>query len=386
MFARGTQASQLFYDLDRQNDCVTTDAMPQFVQALLGKGSAHQSVALMQGEEFVARKKEVLGAFSNAALEKYWASVMEVMEKYVESWVKRKMVCMAKELDDLAFEISARCFIGATDPSHVHKLRTIAGGASVLDVAGDPAVASAIRDALIEEIDEEMEAEMQMGDVEDHIALDFLLKGGMDVEEIKIELAHFLLKGRDSLGRLLKCFAVALCQHPNVRDEVEKEVAKVASEASPSHDVHGNMVYTGKVIKEVKRLNPLGPLAWRVVAEDIKLGETQVMAGTRVVLASTVTNQDGNQYEDPEKFDCDRFGKDRGEDKKNNGWCYVPHGTGVVGKVHRCPAEAFTAQVLKAFAIVMTNKCNWKAVEGQDFSLDDCCSPKDLLQMEINSK
>lgn len=303
----------------------------------------------------------------------------------MESWLKRGTVQMAKELDDLAFEISARCFIGAKDPGHVHKLRTIASGASVLDVNGDPAVSAAVRDALSEMIDEAMEAEMQIGedDIDEH-ALDYLLRGSLKLEEMKIELTHFLLKGRDSLGRALKCFAMALCQQPDVRKGVEEEVKKVATE--PSFQVHGNMVFTGQAIKEVKRLHPLGPLAWRIVTEDIKVGEVQVMAGTKVVLSAPESHSDAEQYSEPQKFDSTRFAKDRAEDKKNSGWCYVPHGTGVMGKVHRCPAESFSAQVLKAFAIIMTTECNWTAVEDQDYTLDEQLTPKGQLVLQITAK
>merc|ERR1711988_567578 len=222
VFARGGQASQLFYDHARQTDAIATDAAPECVQALLGKGTEHRSVALLQGEEFIARKTELMRAFSNEALAKYWEITWHVMQKYVESWVKRGNVLMAKELDDLAFEISARCFIGAKDPAHVHKLRTIAGGASVLDVTGDPAVSAAVRVALIEMIDEEMEQEANPSEGGRH-ALDFMLEGGMELDDMKIELCHFLLKGRDSLGRALKCFALALTQHDSVKQKVEEE-------------------------------------------------------------------------------------------------------------------------------------------------------------------
>merc|ERR1711904_321253 len=129
VFARGAAASQLFYDVGHQSHATTTHAPPECVQALLGKGTPHHSIALLHGDPLIARKQEVLRAFSTEALETYWAEIIRVMETYMESWIKRGTVPMAKELDDLSFEISARCFIGASDAGHIHKLRTIAGGA-----------------------------------------------------------------------------------------------------------------------------------------------------------------------------------------------------------------------------------------------------------------
>jgi len=239
-----------------------------------------------------------------------------------------------------------------------------------------------VRDALMEMIDEEMESEQKITEDGQH-ALDFLLEGEMDIDDMKVELCHFLLKGRDCLGRALKCFAVELSRHADVRQKVEEEAIRVGSELA--YTAAGSMVYTGQVIKEVKRLHPIGPLAWRVATEDVKLGTIQVAAGTRVALASMETHQDSSQYEDPTKFDPSRY-KERAEDKKNNGWCFVPHGTGVKDKVHRCPAEEFTTQVLKIFALIMSNTCQWKAQEDQDFTLDSSLTPKDGLQFIIQKR
>jgi len=255
----------------------------------------------------------------------------------------------------------------------------------VLDVVGDPAVAANTRDALIEMVDEEMESEMKLDQGERH-ALDFLLReDDMGEEDIKIELCHFLLKGRDSLGRALKCLATALSMYPDVRKGIEEEVAKLDASGSLPYSVHGNMLYTGQVIKEVKRLNDIGPLAWRIVTEDVKIGDTAVAAGTRVALSATQTHQDGTQYENPTAFEPLRYSKDRAEDKKNSGWCFTPHGTGVAGKVHRCPAEAFTTQVLKVFALLVSSKCKWVPSEGQDFTPDDSLTPKDGLLWQLSA-
>jgi len=146
------------------------------------------------------------------------------------------------------------------------------------------------------------------------------------------------------------------------------------------------MVETGRVIKEVRRMYPVCPMPWRILTQDITVGSTVINAGTRVCLAYHETHQDASQYTDPAKCDPDRFGKDRAEDKKNSGWCYIPYGTGVVEKVHRCPTETLFANVVKAFAITFTKKCDWSAVPGQDFSLNDDLSFAGSLQMQIKEK
>ena len=50
-------------------------------------------------------------------------------------------------------------------------------------------------------------------------------------------------------------------------------------------------------------------------------------------------------------FDVSRFGKDRGEDKLNTGWCWIPYGTGSKTKGHRCASEKLQESVIKMFGV-----------------------------------
>jgi len=198
-----------------------------------------------------------------------------------------------------------------------------------------------------------------------------------------VDLTTYLLKGRDILARELKGFALVLCQEAEVRKKVEAEVAKVGG---TNYSVAGSMVETGRVIKEVKRLHPVAPMPWRILTQDISIGQTLILTGTRVCLAYHETHQDPNNFTEPTKCDPDRFTKERAEDKKNSGWCYIPHGTGVMAKVHRDPAEAFFAQVTKAFALVLTTKCEWTAVSGQDYGRSEDLVFVGPLSMQIKAK
>jgi len=238
-------------------------------------------------------------------------------------------------------------------------------------------------------IDEEMDNDMDIagGPAEGSCALDFLLEGSLELEAMKIDLAHYLFKGRDCLARELKAFVHTLCTESSVRERVEAEVAKLATEgAAGDWKVAGSMVETNRVCKEVKRIHPVTPMPWRTLTTDLKVGSTLIQSGSRVCLAYHETHQDGAQYNEPTKCDPDRFSVERAEDKKNNGWCYVPHGTGVMGKVHRCPAEPFFAQTLKVLAITLANNCSWTAAAGQDFSLNDDLTFAGPLMMDMKAK
>jgi len=61
------------------------------------------------------------------------------------------------------------------------------------------------------------------------------------------------------------------------------------------------------------------------------------------------------QFNEPEKFDTQRFNKDRAEDKKNNGWGWCPHGTNTKTKGHRCASEELNYNTLKMFAAAVAS-------------------------------
>jgi len=381
VFIRGAPGSQLFYDASRQQDSVSAGAYAESVQALLGKGGPACATCLLSGEAFVNRKGEVNKAFSKDCLKVYLGWSTQIIEKHAARWAAGDQVDLSKTLDDVAFEISAKCILNTEDPEVVKNLRSSMEGASLFDAIEDPSVSKTVHDAVTKIVDEQMDQEVAMGDeAEDHQSvLDVLLTGSLTVEEATVDLVYYLFKGRDCLARELKGFVHTLCTEAAARKIVEEEVAKIEA-TTVDAQVAGSMSQTKKVIKEVRRMYPVNPMPWRVLTKDTTVGETVIPAGTKICLAYHETHQDSTQYTNPTKCDPERFSKDRGEDKKNSGWCYVPYGTGVLGKVDRCPTDEFFAQVVKAFAFVLAKKCKWEPIAGQDLTLNaDLAFDKPLL-------
>jgi len=55
-------------------------------QALLGKGSGAHATEALHGEEYAARKIELMKAFSDAALETYWDTVIAIVEVHYKAY------------------------------------------------------------------------------------------------------------------------------------------------------------------------------------------------------------------------------------------------------------------------------------------------------------
>ena len=91
-----------------------------------------------------------------------------------------------------------------------------------------------------------------------------------------------------------------------------------------------------------------------------------------VCLAVPLLHNDPSQYENPEKcvrgklldpteecmfarFDMTRFSKERAEDTKNSGFCWLPYGTGSKTKGHRCASEKLQESIIKMFGVMAEN-------------------------------
>ncbi|KAJ7371317.1 Thromboxane-A synthase [Desmophyllum pertusum] len=76
----------------------------------------------------------------------------------------------------------------------------------------------------------------------------------------------------------------------------------------PLYDVAQNIEYLDCVVKESQRLNPVGAGPNRECSKDYDLNdEIHIPAGTEIVIPIYALHHDPDAWEDPEKFDPERF-------------------------------------------------------------------------------
>lgn len=93
--------------LNGENTKVTSK-WPTSARMLLGDGSLSMST----GSAHSVRKKAILRAFSNDALESYTPVVHEIIRKYINTWCNEPTVLGYQEFRKLTFEISCRILLG----------------------------------------------------------------------------------------------------------------------------------------------------------------------------------------------------------------------------------------------------------------------------------
>lgn len=144
-------------------------------------------------------------------------------------------------------------------------------------------------------------------------------------EEICDELIVFLFAGHDTTATTLSYAAWALGHHAKQQERVAAEVAALPAGPLTPEDLP-RLQYTTQVVRESLRLCPPAPTGTRMAYRDLNVGGYRVEAGTMLVVGRMAVQRDPALWEDPLRFEPDRFTSERV--KTMDRWQYVPFGGG----------------------------------------------------------
>jgi cytochrome P450 len=143
--------------------------------------------------------------------------------------------------------------------------------------------------------------------------------------EIRDEMIIFLFAGHDTTATTLTYALWALGRHPDVQRRVSAEAAELGDRQLTPDDV-ARLGFTVQVLKEALRLCPPGPTGTRMATRHVEVDGYRVEAGTMLAFGRMAVQTDPNLWEEPLRFDPDRFGQDRDEGRDR--WQYLPFGGG----------------------------------------------------------
>jgi cytochrome P450 len=139
------------------------------------------------------------------------------------------------------------------------------------------------------------------------------------------ELVLFLLAGHDTTSTALTYALWALGHRPDLQQRVAAEAGALGDRRLTHEDVP-RLRYTVQVLHEALRLCPPAPAVGRMVMADIEVNGYRVPAGTVAIVAIYAMHRDPALWEDPLRFDPDRFSPERS--KGRDRWQYLPFGGG----------------------------------------------------------
>lgn len=148
---------------------------------------------------------------------------------------------------------------------------------------------------------------------------------GMTDRELRDELVNVLL-GHDTISDVF-CWAWwEIARHPEVEARLVEEWRRVLEGRLPTMaDLH-HLAYTEWTVKETLRLYPLAWVTGRVATQDCDLAGHPIRAGENVVMCQWVTHRDPRFFEEPERFNPERWAPEAA--KAIPAYAYYPFGGG----------------------------------------------------------
>lgn len=182
---------------------------------------------------------------------------------------------------------------------------------------------------------------------------------GMDDTQLRHEIMNLFLAGHETTANGVSFALYLLASNPDIEDRFSNEIDNtIGKKNRPSMDEIKSLDLTSRIFKESLRLYPSSWAMSRVVTENYRYKDYIFPKGSEFIIAQWGLHRTSDYWEDPLKFDPDRFLLENF--KKIHKFAYMPFGAGArkcIG-VHLAEAEGQTilARIGQRYNLEATEK------------------------------
>ncbi len=130
---------------------------------------------------------------------------------------------------------------------------------------------------------------------------------GMSDRQIRDEVVTIFFAGHETTASTLSWSWYLLAQHPEIARAVTAEAIDVLGGRNPTIEDYPNLIYSRRVIDESLRIYPPAWMFARQTIQPDEVGGYHIPAGAMIMLSPYITHRHPDFWEDPERFNPDRF-------------------------------------------------------------------------------
>ena len=145
-------------------------------------------------------------------------------------------------------------------------------------------------------------------------------------QRMRDEMITLLLAGHETTASTLSWTFYLADRHPEVWERLHAEATEVLGDRLPTYDDLNRLRYTGMVVEEVIRLYPPVWMLSRLAQSPDIVGGYDIPAGSDVLICPYTLHRHPAFWEEPERFDPERFDHARAVDRPR--YAYIPFGAG----------------------------------------------------------
>ncbi|MGH8904221.1 MAG: cytochrome P450 [Egibacteraceae bacterium] len=177
----------------------------------------------------------------------------------------------------------------------------------------------------------------------------------LDAAEVRDQVLIFLLAGHETTATALTFALHLLGRHLEAQERVRVEAEQVlgTDDQGPTAERIAALSYTTQAVKEAMRLYPSAYVMGRRAPEGDVIGGYRIPPGADVFVSPWVTQRHPRVWEQPQRFDPDRFTLER--EQQRHRYAYLPFGGGpraCIGQYFSMlEATLATASIVYAFGL-----------------------------------
>src|SRR2546430_5732688 len=178
------------------------------------------------------------------------------------------------------------------------------------------------------------------------------------------ELMSLILAGHETTASVLNWTWYLISQHPEVEAKLSNELNSVLGSEFPELDDLAKFAYKRQIIEESLRLYPAGWLMTRKALRDDYLGDYFVPAGTEIYISPYFVQRHPSLWEDPDRFNPDRFGLEHSQDRHRR--AMFPFSAGP----RYCIGESFARMEMQIHVMMIAKQLRLRYVQTRPLELD----------------
>jgi cytochrome P450 len=336
---------------------------------LLGEG-----LLTSEGEFHRRQRRLVQPAFHRQRIAGYANVMSDYAERHIADWKDGTMLDLAQEMMSLTLNIVAKTLFNANVDDEAKDVREalttilemfnllLFPFSELLEKLPLPQSRRFNRskeklDSIIYRIIEERRRDNEdTGDLLSMLILATDTEGdgkGMTNKQLRDEALTIFLAGHETTANALTWTFYLLSQNEDAERKLHEELDSVLSDRKlPMMEDVPNLKYTEKVFAESMRLYPPAWALGRLAVKDVEIGGYHIPKDSLVLMSQYVMHRDPRYYEDPERFNPERWTTDPKDTKQP--FTYFPFG----GGARRCIGEQFAW--IEGILVLATIARKWK--------------------------
>lgn len=382
--AAGPEATQIVFA--NKDKAFSQKGWEHFIGPFFKRG-----LMLLDFEEHIYHRRLMQLAFTADRLSGYMGQVGEVVRSELDSWLPRSGFPVYRALKQLTLDVATRVFMASSTGSDSDRLNrafvdTVRAGTALVRLPVGRWGAGLRGRRVLEEYFRASLPAKRASDSDDLFAA--LCHAKTDEgetftdDDVVNHMIFLMMAAHDTSTIATSSLVYYLGKHPDWQARVRAE-SLALGEDPLTVEALAELPTLDLVLKECLRL--VAPVPWmlRRTVKDTDLLGHHVPAGTNVTTLSWINHMLPEYWTDPYRFDPDRFGEDRREDKSHR-FAYMPFG----GGVHKCIGMHFGTYEVKTLAHELVRRFEWSLPADYEVRWDPTALPlpKDGLPVDLRRR